>query len=125
MTVQVHWKESADAVGFELQLKFSSNETHWFINKVVVQAGNIVAMGLHAPAYSNSHKVGHRGHVLAARKGYPFECHYLELPLIVVDLKSCISANRSSDSKCDAHVPILEPRCTPYGCTVDNEGEVK
>lgn len=72
-----------------------------------MQAGNIVATGLHAPAYSNSPKVGHHGHVLAALKGYPFECHYLELPLIVVDFLSC-GTNSSSEAKCDTHIfPVI------------------
>lgn len=30
----LQWKESIDTLGFELQLKFASNDTHWFINQV-------------------------------------------------------------------------------------------
>lgn len=75
-----------------MQLKFASNETHWFINQVVVQVGNAVTTGLFAPFYSNDERVGDRGHVVAAKKGFPFECHYLELPLIVVDFLTCGSA---------------------------------
>lgn len=45
------------------------------------------ATALWVPLQSGDHRVLGSGHSIAALKGKPFECHYLELPFIIDDVQ--------------------------------------
>jgi hypothetical protein len=97
----VHWAATSGTVSMDMGFHFSSNMSHWFLHKIVVEAAGLVASGLQMPAHSTDHRVVLHGHTVTARKGYPFECHYLELPLTVTDMS--MSLANTSSAPCAPH----------------------
>jgi hypothetical protein len=87
---QVSWHSTPPEQDFHLDFRFGSNATHWFLQHVRVRAPAVTAVALRTAPSSGHPTVTEHGHAIAATKGLPFECHYLELPLIVV------SANASA-----------------------------
>lgn len=79
------WDAPADKVPFRLHFQFGSNQTHWFLSQVRLYTHVFSATALWMPSRSGDHRVLGSGHSIAAIKGKPFECHYLELPFIIDD----------------------------------------
>lgn len=85
------WDAPPKKVSFRLQFHFGSNETHWFLSQIRLYTHLYSATALWMPSRSGDHRVLGTGHTIAAIKGQPFECHYLELPFIVDDKKSNVT----------------------------------
>jgi hypothetical protein len=104
LRTQVNWHAAPPAQDFRLDFAFGSNATHWFLHHVRIRAPAVTAVALRAAATSGHASALEHGHAIAARKGLPFECHYLELPLVVV------AANVS------AAPAGVRRRCAPTPC---------
>lgn len=77
------WNAEGEQQDFRLSFHFGNNFTHWFLHQVALRSSDTTAVALKVPLFSRAATVQEHGHVIAAPKGQPFECHYLELPLIL------------------------------------------
>lgn len=85
--LQVTWAAHPGKLSFRLFFHFSSNETHWYLSQTRLQTPLFSASAIWTPSRSNDHRLHGSGHAIAAIKGKPFECHYMELPLLIDDLQ--------------------------------------
>jgi hypothetical protein len=107
---QVDWhaRTGADEQPFRLTFSFGSNETHWYLYNVQLRTLDTVASALATSLVSGAAEVLHNGHAIAAVRGEPFECHYLELPFILTNAGTGGSA---AAARCDAgHVAVAQTR---------------
>jgi hypothetical protein len=84
MSLQIDWKAEAEQQEFRLEFHFGSNTTHWFLYQIDLRSRDTTAVALRNALASGAGEVLHYGHIISALKGYPFECHYLELPLHLI-----------------------------------------
>eukprot|EP00892_Ulva_mutabilis_P002816 jgi/Ulvmu1/12535/UM090_0022.1 len=86
-SAQANWSADPGQLSFRLLFRFGCNETHWFLSQIRLQTNLFSATAMWLPTRSGDHRVQRTGHAVAALKGKPFECHYIELPFIVDDLQ--------------------------------------
>ena len=85
-SLQLDWRaEGEQRQPFTLAFHFGGNATHWFLFQLVLRSLDTTAIALKTSMFSGSAEVLSHGHAIAAPKGLPFECHYLELPLLITN----------------------------------------